>query len=428
MARLIIQFTRYGPYHHARLRSARQAFAGSGWEVIGLEVAGTDETYAWDEVSNGGGEGTGLLTVFPGRVYEQIAPRELRRGMLERLDAVAADAVVIAGWGSVDARTCLAWCRRRRVPGIVMSETRAADGHRVWWKEQLKRLLIARYDGALVGGASHKEYLISLGMRSERIHTGYNVVDNGYFAAESARYRSAEPTPQQAYFLASNRFIERKNLTTLISAYAGYVRQAQACATERPRRDRMDAPLGHGPSSAIWPLVLLGDGELKSTLFAKCIELGLTVIKSAPWETAETRPSPSATLPAGTVYFPGFRQLEELPRFFAHAGCFVHPALEEPWGLVINEAMACGLPILSSRNVGAAEELVVDGVNGWLFNATDMKEIRDCLLRVSAPGFPSAAFAASSRQLLENRAPLAAFGDGLRLALGGLAMAEASNG
>ena len=135
---------------------------------------------------------------------------------------------------------------------------------------------------------------------------------------------------------------------------------------------------------------------------------GLRVADVAPWKARqkdENKP---------VVFFPGFRQIEELPRFYANAGCFVHPALEEPWGLVINEAMACGLPILSSANVGAGEELVDDGVNGWTFDPADEDQIAEAMNRIGLlPTRQLQAMGQASARILEERCPTDAFGQGL---------------
>jgi glycosyltransferase involved in cell wall biosynthesis len=87
--------------------------------------------------------------------------------------------------------------------------------------------------------------------------------------------------------------------------------------------------------------------------------------------------------------------------------------LEEPWGLVINEAMACGLPILSSHNVGAAEELVDDAVNGWKFDPENVGEMAQLMAGISAADFPLSAFSIASRRILEERCPTQVFGRGL---------------
>jgi glycosyltransferase involved in cell wall biosynthesis len=402
MPRLIIHFARYGPYHHARLRAAHEALAPLGWEVVGLETAGTDATYAWDEAT-GGTSGPKVVTAFPGRVHEEIRAKECRSILHPLLDSLDPDAIAIAGWASPDALSCLSWCRKHDRRRIVMSETREADGKRVWWKELIKRYLISRFEGGLVGGRSHRDYLVKLGMPADKIRFGYNVVDNGYFAAEAAKYRcfgvsedgvSAREIPR--YFLASNRFIERKNLSRLVDAYSSYVQKSTI----------------NNRQSSIWPLCLLGDGELKADLIAQCHRLGLTVQESAPWESPSTSNIQHST--SNIVFFPGFRQIEELPRFYAQAGCFIHPALEEPWGLVINEAMACGLPILSSRNVGAAEDLIEEGVNGWTFDSASVEEMAECLRKVAARSVTERdALGSSSRRILEERCPTEAFGSAL---------------
>lgn len=388
MPKLLIQFARYGPYHNARLRSAVEAMEQHGWEIIGLETAGTDATYAWDGSCSGENDPR-VITAFPGRVHEEITAKECRRVMHPLLDELAPDAIAVAGWASPDALACLSWCRKNNARCIVMSETREADGKRVWWKELIKRYLISRFDGGLVGGKSQRDYLVKLGLPADRIRLGYNVVDNGYFKEESGKVGRSKIEDQgiQPYFLASNRFIERKNLARLVEAYSSCIRQA-----------------------SVWHLCLLGEGGLKADLIEHCHEFGLNVTESAPWEAPTTD---NRQLP--TVFFPGFRQIEELPRFYAHAGCFIHPALEEPWGLVINEAMACGLPILSGQNVGAAEELVDDGVNGWCFDATDVAEIAECLGKVGALAESERkSFGAESLRILQERCPTEAFGKRLR--------------
>lgn len=425
-----------------------------GWEVIGLETAGNDATYAWDEVS-GGESSPRVITAFPGRVHEEINAADCKRVLHPLLDQLKPDAMAIAGWSGADALSCLSWCRKNDAKRIVMSETREADGRRVWWKERIKRHLISRFDGALVGGKSQRDYLVKLGMPVEKIRLGYNVVDNGFFKAESGKWKAesgkrnrAERDGQELfatcpaggpledriraeireeencketqpdaesedpsssiqnstfniqnslYFLASNRFIERKNLARLIEAYSSYIRQSTI----------------NNQQSSIWNLCLLGDGELKPKLIAQCHALGLNVIESAPWEAGR-----NSEWGQPLVFFPGFRQIDELPRFDANAGCFIHPALEEPWGLVINEAMACGLPVLSGRNVGAAEELVEDAVNGWCFDAENVDEIAQLMLRISAFNFPLSSFREASRRILEERCPTEAFGRGLAELLG----------
>jgi glycosyltransferase involved in cell wall biosynthesis len=422
LKKIAIHFARLGPYHLARLESAVKALEPIGWKVVALETAGTDATYEW-EFTDAGAPRYQRKTVFPERVFERISSSEIKRGITQMLEEIRPDAMAIAGWGTVDARACLAWCKKNRAQAIVMSETRAADGRRVWWKEWLKSRIVRRYNGALCGGESHRRYLIELGIPAERIAMGYNVVDNEFFGkirnaefgmgivseliAEGSKQVPCSATvPGAPYFLASNRFVERKNLGRLIQAYAKYAESFQ-----------------QGGVGSIWPLVLLGDGELRGDLEALCGELGLkttmgfshgraehTECKNLKLNSYKLKTSKECSL----VVFPGFRQIGELPGFYAEAGAFVHPALEEPWGLVINEAMASGLPVLSSRNVGAAEELLVEGKTGFLFNPKNVEEIASALVKIVAmEPEERLAMGRAAFEQVERVAPLKAFGEGL---------------
>ena len=390
MKLVAIQFARFGPYHLARIESAVKALVETNWDVIGLETAGTDATYAWKEET--GQQSWKRHTVFPNEEWESIPPTRTRIGMTNALDSLKPDAVCISGWGSTDARACLDWCKRNNAQAIMMSETREADSQRRWWKEWFKRRLVKQCDAALVGGKSHRDYLIKLGLPKDRIQTGYDVVNNHFFSEAAHQFREADAELTiRPYFLASNRFIERKNLDRLIQAYA--------------------KALAESPDTSKWDLCLLGDGPLMASLIDCCDQLGLPVSENAPWEETQSEKP--------CVFFPGFRQIEELPRFYAHAGCFVHPALEEPWGLVLNEAMACGLPILSSDNVGAAEELVDGVINGWTFDPIFTAEISSHLVAVSNLGHSELAkMSKSSSAILEERYPSSAFGHSLAVLLG----------
>lgn len=395
MKNLAIHFARFGPYHAARLRSAAVACRVLGWNVFGLEIASSDFTYAWDRLDHHQLEPNGSLsitTIFPGRAYESISERELCRGVHETLNRLKPDAVAIAGWRSADARESLKWCKKNGAIAILMSETRKADGLRVWWKETWKSSIVRQFDAAIVGGKSHRDYLTNLGMPKEFIEFGYDIVDNDYFAAESANDRGIVNQDVNLYFLASNRFIPRKNLRRLVDAYREYVNHHQITYKESLRA---------------WDLCLLGDGKLKRSLMDQCRTSKLNVSESAPWEGR------SSLQKDPTVFFPGFRQIEELPRFAARAGCFVHPAISEPWGLVINEAMACGLPIVSSKNVGAAEELVDHGINGFVFPPLHTSELARRLEQVADPSFPRSNFGDASRRIVSERVPTDAFGNGM---------------
>jgi len=337
-------FYSLGAYHLARLSSAEMALKQLGWRLVVIEVAEVDPERPW-------GKSASDLEIYtlckadesPG----ELVKKEVRNRLVDRLGELKPAACFIPGWGHFTAHEMLTWSRRQGVPAIVMSESKFDDKPRSWWREWSKRLMYVRhFDAALVGGVKHASYLERLGMNRDRIFFGYDVVDNEFFssAADVAR-KNEEVTraahkriPAEPYFLTANRFIPRKNLLRLLHSYSQY-------------RGLVEMP---------WALVLAGAGEQEEEIVAAVERLGLE----------------------DHVYLPGFVPSIQMPAYYAYAGAFVHPALTEQWGLVVNEACACSLPVLISKSVGAAE-LVSGGENGYVFDPLSDDEITAAMTQVT---------------------------------------------
>lgn len=325
--RVAVIFARLGPYHVARLTAASACFEKD--RFLALEVAAESREYAWDRVET---QGFRRRTAIADRDYQDVSDSDRAEALRRTLEEEQPEVVAIVGWGFAECRAALAWCRRNGRTAILMSESQERDFRRDWIREKLKRALVREFDAALVGGHRHVEYLVKLGMPADRVVRGYDVVDNDHFALgadaarctwEAERRRRALP---RDYFLCSARFVRKKNLAYLLREYADY-----------------RAQVGH----RAWKLVLLGDGPLRPRLEREIRKLAL---------------EPDALLP-------GFKQYAELPAYYGLARAFVLPSLAEQWGLVVNEAMAAGLPVLVSQACGSSE-LVEPDVNGWIFDAT----------------------------------------------------------
>ncbi len=359
--KVAILFDNFGPYHLARLIGASRVL-----EVLGVEFAGSSHDYVWER--SGTDHPLRTETLFPESSSRQVTTRDFKDRLTRVLEAFEPDAVVIPGWSGRGAFLALEWCGQNKVPAIVMSESTAHDEVRSNWREWIKRHYVGQCAAALVGGRPHQEYMQELGMAPERIYQGYDAVDNAYFkekaeAIKRQNNRSSGPQFPGKYFLVSARFIEKKNLFRVLDAYGSYLRASDSLTSER------------------WPLVILGDGELKSNLLAQCAELRLRIVMGAPWESLATD---SSNLTSSTVYFPGFRQIDALPRFYAHAGVFIHASTTEQWGLVVNEAMASGLPVIVSNRVGCSTDLVQEGVNGFTFDPYDVDRLSELMIRISS--------------------------------------------
>lgn len=362
-------------------------------DVVCIELHAKSRSYGWEARERA--DGLCLTSLPDAGVSGRSERRKLEPHLSVALREAKPDAVAINGWGDFMSLESLRWCVRNGVPAIVMSESTAWDESRVAAREFLKRRVIRMYSAGLVGGAPQKEYLTQLGMPAVNVEIGYDAVDNNFFAAGAEKWRLVDGEGRQPYFLASARFIAKKNLGCLIAAYAEYRRSHQfSVSSDESRR-------------APWALVLLGDGEMRGELLRQAGGLGLEVREGAPWEADSGND--------GVLWLPGFCQIGELPRFYAGAGCFVHASMTEQWGLVVNEAMASGLPVIVSERCGCARDLVDNGVNGFCFDPERPQDLAKLMLKVAEEDFQRLAFGRASRRIIAEFGP-ERFASGLRAA------------
>mgnify|MGYP000866137409 FL=1 len=355
--RMVVVFHRFGAYHHARLRAANAV-----GPLIALELSGRDTTYRWNRIE--GEIEFDQHTLFETQDSQHLSAAVLWRAVREQLDGLGPEVVAIPGIYDKGAVAALRWCRKKRIPCILMSASTQRDAKRHFWREWLKGRLVRCFSSALVGGKPQKEYVVKLGMPPERVFTGYDAVDNDYFSRQAElirgreqEYRTRHGLPSR-YFLSSNRFIPKKNLFRLAQAYAKY-------------RGRVPDP---------WDLVLLGDGELMPQVERSIRELRLQ----------------------DCVVLPGFRQYDELPVYYALAGCYIQASTSEQWGLVVNEAMASGLPVLVSKACGCCEALVQEGQNGFSFDPLSVDEMAEKMRMISHGGCDLAKMGQASRDIIAN--------------------------
>ena len=138
--------------------------------------------------------------------------------------------------------------------------------------------------------------------------------------------------------MSLGRFVAKKNLATLIQAFRKFLDSNPDCQTH---------------------LVMVGSGEEESKLRSLCQELRLPIYEKTSATIGNRQSAIGNELPG--VHFYGFRQIDENPVFYALADAFILPSLYEEWGLVVNEAMASGLPVVVSETAGCVEDLLETG-------------------------------------------------------------------
>jgi glycosyltransferase involved in cell wall biosynthesis len=343
------------------------AFAARGSaDLHAIEFRPAEQVYAWDRVPAGGG-------------YSRVQTRS-REEIGRVLAAVRPAVVVCVGYADPEIHQAVAWSLNRRVPLVTCSDSTYDDEPRSWPVELLKRRVVAAFDSAVVAGTRAASYLDTLGLEPGRNFRPWDVVDNDYFSRGADRSRgAAEPLRArlglpERYFLCVARFVAKKNLARLIEAYRLYAA---------------------GAGGDAWSLVLSGAGPLEADMRMRVAAAGLN----------------------GRVHFPGFLQYPDLPACYGLAGALVLPSASDQWGLVVNEAMAAGLPVLVSSRCGCAPELVREGENGFTFDPDDADRLADGLTRMAAlaPGRREA-MGCRSRQLIAAFTP-EAFAKGLEAAI-----------
>lgn len=321
--KVVVLFDNFGPYHIARLKAL-----SARCDLLAIELNAKSSEYSWLVAPN-----VPFERVTLGAGGADWATRRIE--MLKVLGRFNPDVILVPGWIGKAQLAALLWAERERVPAILMSDSQEIDFKRQRWKEKIKSSIIGGFSGSLVAGTPHAYYVRQLGMQPELVRTGYDVVDNLYFSngADAARVNSDIMRKKyrlpRKYFLTTARLIEKKNLSTLLDAYSEYRRLA-VC-------------------EQMWDLVILGDGELRLEIVERIKRLELS----------------------DHVHLRGFRQYEELPAFYGLADAFILPSSIEQWGLVINEAMASGLPVLVSDRCGCAIDLIEEGKNGYIFAHKD---------------------------------------------------------
>ena len=298
---------------------------------------------------------------FLGETLENIEPRALAARVTDWLDESDPQAVVITGYYFPAMRAAARWAQRHGRASIFMGDSQWGDRRRIALREWAKGWWVRRhYDAAFAAGERTVEYLMRMGFPRERIWTGYDVVDNQAFATGAAMARSQADSLRNSlglperYFLFVGRFAPEKNLVRLLEAYAGYRQTAGQSA---------------------WGLVLVGSGPLEKELRAQVEKLR-------------------------DVVFAGFQQKDTLPAYFGLASCLVLPSISEPWGLVVNEAMAVGLPVLVSNRCGCVPELVQPGVNGYVCDPLDTEEMARLLGVVSSDTAEAGRMGEASRHIV----------------------------
>jgi glycosyltransferase involved in cell wall biosynthesis len=307
----LILCDRMGDYHRARIREVVKIVGEEN--VWAGDLGGTDGTYNWES-----GTDVGNYFSLSQKAVEKVGAVEGLKAFSSVVKREKITHVCIPGYGRGAYLLILIWARLKGLKILMFAES--------WYPGSL---LFDRLKGGFLkyfttacfvsGERARIHFSKRLKYPSKRIHKGYSVVDNTHFALIKAE----KSLPQQLLCVA--RFSEEKNLELLIRAF---------------KLSKL---------SKSWELILVGGGPFKKELLTMSEGVAIKIVDWVKYQ--------------------------DLPDLYGKASCFILPSSFEPWGLVVNEAMAARLPVILSEEVGALPDLLDDGGNGWRFESKNEGEL-----------------------------------------------------
>ena len=246
------------------------------------------------------------------------------------------DAVLVYGWSRATNLMAIGAAFATNMPVLLRGETNllnSLSSFKKGLKSAVLKPLFAATSGFLSIGRHNSEFYGAWGVPMQKIHLAPYSVDNEYWLAQATKFSGHKSQlkcdlgfgPGTPIILFSGKLISMKRPLDLLQAFESVSKKL--------------------PSG----LVFLGDGQLRGQLEAYVRDRRLTNVK-----------------------FVGFKNQTELAPYFAMSDVFVLPSGFEPWGLVLNEALCFGLPVIASDKVGATGDLVQHGINGFVYSAGDV--------------------------------------------------------
>jgi glycosyltransferase involved in cell wall biosynthesis len=293
----------------------------------------------------------------------------VNRGVRSALRRAAPAAVVCGGYNYLASWQAALWAKQQGIPLVLWSESTTQDIRRKHVVvEGLKRFFLRSCRASVAAGIASRDYLLALGAPEMSVFIAPDAVDVRFYAerADKARINANQIRTEHAlpprYFLYVGRLVEDKGVFDLLAAYA---------------------TLDESTRSQIG-LVFVGDGPARADLAQRASQLG-----------------------SGIVKFCGWVHRERISEFYALAQALILPTYSDTWGLVVNEAMACALPIVVSDAAGCVPDLVHEGKNGWRFGPRDIDRLSRAMWEVCDQPESAARMGATSFELIQSYTPQA---------------------
>lgn len=307
--------------------------------------------------------------VLPGFLLQKkdSAPHFFNPTVFYKLMKYSPDIIIVGGYHHFAYFLAMLYARLFRRKIILWCESNRYEKRANYpWNQAYKRWFVRNSTGHIVPGRASFEYILSQGAVKDKIWIAPNAVDNEYFTRAGDTYRETKEIFKQSkgypnkLILYVGHLIEEKGIRDLLKAF-------QILSYEY-------TDLG---------LLLIGSGKENGYYKNFC-------------KTNNLR----------NVFFAGFIYQEDLPIYYAVSDVFVLTTYSDAWGLVLNEAMASKLPVISSDASGAAYDLIEPGVNGYIFKKGDIEQLSGYLREILKDERKRMGMGEESLNIIQNYSPL----------------------
>ena len=299
-------------------------------------------------------------------LLEEVGLFQRIKGILKAITEFKPDVVNLTGYYDIASWTVLFYCKLKGIKTILSNESTANDHARNGVKEYFKTLIIKQFDGYFNFGKLSENYILSLGINPQKMLVKKNCVDNKVLKEIYLKHYPKRNEQQQLLnvapknFIFVGRLIDYKNLFYFLDAFH----------------------LARQKSKENWGVIILGDGELKTDL----------------QQFISNKNIQNVSFQSGVSW-------QHVPLYLALSNVLVLPSYSEPWGLVVNEAMACGLPVIVSEKCGCAIDLVKNGENGFIVEPNNIEQLTNLMLKFMNQEVDSEQMGLVSEQIIAEYSP-----------------------
>jgi glycosyltransferase involved in cell wall biosynthesis len=325
--KIVIISNDFRVYWRGRLIYLHGFLADNDIQMHAIELFGKGSPYSFDEFD---GQHSWWTCLFPDSDATQLTTSEIERRLFSELNLVGPDVVIASPITFFAGALGLRWAKKNRKKHIMFDDAKPRlQFKRNFLVRWIRDTITAQTDALWLPSDDYERQYPKLSRGKTLFFYGFNCIDNKFFKSNFPNKFTSKT------IICIARLVPIKNLDRLLHAWKTI--EAETCD---------------------WKLCIIGNGPLYETLCQLIAQLGLkhVIIK-------------------GAINYP------LLPEYLHNAETLILPSLSETWGLVVNEAMAAGLPVLLSNKVNAAESLLNDGINGYVFNPSEIEDIRDAIYK-----------------------------------------------